>query len=58
MKLVIVSERGCYAVYEVAEDGGRARIVSFPTEQEARTYCENRKKSRVIAEYEMTCSYG
>jgi len=53
MKLVIVSERGCYAVYEVAEDGGRARIVSFPTEAEARTYCENRKKSRVIAEYEL-----
>ena len=51
MKLIIISEPGCYAVYEIAEDGGRARIVSFPTEQEARTYCEDRQKARVIAEY-------
>jgi len=53
MKLVIISEPACYAVYEIAEDGGRARIVSFPTEQEARTYCEDRQKARVIAEYEL-----
>jgi len=53
MKLIIVSEPAAYAVYEITEDGGRTRVVSFPTEAEARTYCEGRKNSRVIAEYEL-----
>ena len=56
MKLQIVDEQalsGSFAVYEVTEDGGRDRVTSFKSEQEARTYCEDRKKSRVIAEYEL-----
>lgn len=51
MKLQIVHDQEYgYTVYQITED--RERVVSFKTEEEARTYCETRQKARVIAEYE------
>jgi len=60
MKLVIVHESAAerYSIYEVTAQNVACPVTSFTTEQAARDYCEGRQKSRVIAEYEMTCPYG
>jgi len=52
MKLTILHEPGFGNLFDVYEDS--IRIVGFNTEVEARTYCENRQKARVIAEYDLS----
>jgi len=56
-KLTIIHEpayEAPYSVYEtIADDALPVRQTSFETEVDARAYCENRQKRKVIAEYSL-----